>query len=64
MAFLKFSGWTIYLRCASVFCEGVRSPRTGVPDGYELPSGCWELNPSPEVQPVFLTTEPSLEAPE
>ena len=29
-------------------------------DGFEPPSGCWELNPGLlEEQPVFLTTEPS-----
>lgn len=41
--------------------EGVRSPETGMTDSYELPCGCWELNPGPlEEQPVVLTTEPSL----
>jgi hypothetical protein len=34
--------------------EGIRSPRTGVTDNCELPSGCWEK------QPVLLTTKPSL----
>jgi hypothetical protein len=27
--------------------ESVRSPRTGVIDGCELPCGCWELNLGP-----------------
>jgi hypothetical protein len=26
-------------------CVGVRFPRTGVRDSYELSCGCWELNP-------------------
>ena len=31
-------------------------------DSYELPCGCWEVNPGPlEEQPVFLTTEQSLQ---
>jgi len=31
-------------------------------DSCEPPCGCWELNPGPlEEQPVFLTTEPSLQ---
>ena len=53
-----------YLKCASVFCEGVRSLRTGVPDGFKQPCGCWELNPGPEEQSLFLTTGPSLQSPE
>ena len=45
-------------------CEGVRSPGTGVIDSCELSYGCWELNPGPlEEQPVFLTSEPSLQPP-
>jgi hypothetical protein len=32
-------------------------------DGCEPPCGCWDLNSGPvEEQPVFLTTEPSLQA--
>jgi hypothetical protein len=32
--------------------------RTGVTDGCEPPSGCWEQNPGPlKEQPVLLTTE-------
>lgn len=27
--------------------EGIRSPKTGVMDGCELPCGFWELNPGP-----------------
>jgi hypothetical protein len=43
-------------------CEGVRSPGTGLTGSYELPCGCWELNPDPlEHQPVLLTAEPSLQ---
>jgi hypothetical protein len=35
-----------------------------VTDSCELPCGCWELNPDPlEEQPVFLSTEPSLQPP-
>ena len=44
--------------------EGIRSPRTGVTDSYELLCGCWELNPGPlEEQLVILTIELSLEPP-
>lgn len=33
---------------------GVRSPGFGVTDSYELPCGCWELNPGPlEERPVL-----------
>jgi len=32
-----------------------------ITDSYELPCGCWDLNPgSLEEQPVLLTAEPSL----
>lgn len=42
--------------------EDVRSPGTGVTDSHEPSWGCWESNPDPlEEQPVFLTTEPSLQ---
>ena len=38
--------------------EGIRS----ITDDCEPPCGCWELNSGPlEEQPVFLTTEPSLQ---
>ena len=44
--------------------ERVRSQGTRVTGGCELPCGCWELNLGPlEEQPVFLTSEPSLQAP-
>ena len=44
--------------------EGVRSPGTGITDGCEPPHGCWKLNLGPlEEQPVFLTSEPSLQSP-
>lgn len=34
----------------------VRVHDPGVTDSYELPWGCWELNPGPlEEQPVLLT---------
>lgn len=37
-------------------------PRTGVTDGYELPCGCWGLNPGPSGRTArTLTTEPSLQ---
>jgi hypothetical protein len=33
------------------------APRTGVTDGYQLPSGCWEPNPGPlQKQSLPLTT--------
>jgi len=39
--------------------EDIRS----LTDGCEPPSDCWELNSAPmEGQPVFLTTEPSLQS--
>jgi hypothetical protein len=42
--------------------EGVRPPWTGVTDSCELLHGGWELNLDPlQEQPVFLTTEPSLQ---
>jgi hypothetical protein len=45
-------------------CDGVRSPGTGIIDSYELPCGCWELNPYPlEKQPVFLPIKPTLQPP-
>ena len=35
-------------------------PGTGVSDRYELPCGCWELNPGLlQEQPVLLTSEAS-----
>ena len=40
----------------------VRSSGTGVTNSCELTCGCWQLNLDPlEEQPVFLTTEPSLQ---
>lgn len=37
-------------------------PQTGVKDSCELVCGCWQSNQSPlEEQPMFLTTEPSLQ---
>ena len=38
--------------------EGVRSPRTGVTGGCELPCGCWELNSGPlEEEHVLLNNQ-------
>lgn len=43
-----------------VFME---SPRSGVVASYELPCGCWGLNPGPlEEETVLLTTGPSLQS--
>jgi hypothetical protein len=42
--------FSFFLMCIDVFnlhsclCDGVKSPRTGVTESCELPSGCWELN--------------------
>jgi hypothetical protein len=34
----------------------------GVIDSFELPSGCWELNPDPLEEPLLLlTTQPSFQ---
>ena len=59
----------LLFKCTLVFClhvcqcKGVRHPETGVTDSYELPRGCWELNPGPlEEQSVLITTEPSPQA--
>lgn len=42
--------------------EGVDSPGTGVPDGRELPCGCWDLNLDPlQEKPVLVTAETSLQ---
>jgi hypothetical protein len=58
----------IFILCTLVFClhvclcEDVRSIGTRVTNNCELLCGCWELNQDPlEEQPVFLTTEPSLQ---
>lgn len=41
--------------------EGADSPGTGVTDGWELPCGCWDMNPDPlQEQPVLVTAETSL----
>jgi hypothetical protein len=37
--------------------EDVRFPGTGVMDGGELPSGCWEPNPGPLQMPQVLLQE-------
>ena len=37
-------------------------PGTEVIDSFELPSGCWELNPDPLEEPLLLlTTQPSFQ---
>lgn len=43
-------------------CDGVRSSGIEVIDRYELPYGCWDLNPGHlEEQPELLTAEPSFQ---
>lgn len=43
--------------------QSVRSPESGVIHSCELPCWCRELNPgSLKEQPMFLTTEPSLQS--
>ena len=55
---------TTFTKCPQRPEEGVRSPGTGITEGCELPRGYWELNLGPlEEQPVYLTTEPSLQLP-
>jgi hypothetical protein len=40
----------------------VLNPQELLSDGFKLPCGCWELNPSPQEDlPVLLTAEPSLQ---
>jgi hypothetical protein len=47
----------VYVRVSD--CPGI-----GATDNYELTCGCWKLNLGPlKKQPVFLTTEPSLQPP-
>lgn len=59
LAFLKKSSLCVKMSCLPVcvsahhMCasahempEGIESPGTGVTGGRELPSECWELNPS------------------
>lgn len=42
--------------------EGARSPKTGVTDECQSPSGCWKSNPGVlEEQQVLLIVEPSLQ---
>ena len=44
------------------WCEGVTSFGTGATDNCELPCGCQESNLDPlELQPAFVTAEPSPE---
>lgn len=43
--------------------EGIRSPRTAVADGSELPCGCQELKQGPlQVEEVLLIVKPSLQS--
>jgi hypothetical protein len=43
-----------------VLSEGFGSPGTRVTDVYDLPYGCWNLNPGPlEKQLVLLSPDPS-----
>lgn len=42
--------------------EGIRSPGTGINGDYELPRGCWDLNPGLLQEQVLLAAEPSLQA--
>lgn len=35
--------------------EGVESSRTGVMDAYDLPCGCWKLNPKPFARAESVT---------
>ena len=55
--FLKIRLFYVYDYTVAVFRQ-----IGSITDGYESPSGCWELNSGPlEGQLVFLTTEPSLQ---
>ena len=60
-SFMCVSIFPAYMCTSLVSAEARRGvPETGVIDGYEPPSGCWEPNPGPLYeQPVFFT-EPSL----
>ena len=58
--------WTFCLSvCLCTTCvtqrskEGIGSPGTGVTDKCEHLCGCWELNPDPLQEQVFLTAESS-----
>lgn len=53
---------TTYIQCPRRPEESARSHGTGVTDSYELPRGCWELNPgSLKDQSMFLSAELSLQ---
>ena len=54
--FLLLHVW-VFCLILSMFHRGQKV--TGVTDGCELPSGCWESNQ--QEQPVFLMAEPSLQ---
>lgn len=43
--------------------EGVITGATGVTNGYELPQGCWELNPCPLEEQPMLTPMSYLSSP-
>ena len=40
--------------------ESIRSPATGMIDSFELPCGCWELNPAPLQKQQTLRFSPAL----
>lgn len=49
---------TMYMQCLRWPEEGIGCTATGVTDDYDLPYGCWELNPHAlEEQTVLLTAE-------
>lgn len=41
--------------------RGHRTPGVGIPDGCELPSGLWELNPGPWHNSQYFNPEPLLQ---
>ena len=55
-----FLNFLFFFKLYVNWCEGIRSPGTGVTDSCKLPCGCWELNPgSLEEQAVSLTFKTS-----
>ena len=44
--------------CTNCMPGALGTPETGVTDGFELPSGCWEMNMGP-LEEVLLNVEPS-----
>lgn len=56
------SVFQVFAWCSGGPEENTGCPGTGLTEGSELPSGCWELSLGPLVeQPVLWTTEPSLQ---